>query len=183
LDLVSPYLLNKLATVLQRKNPFLAERLKRGLDEAEIRKKLQSVLGAGSIGPLIALYSWRNGTSSAEVALEKASLFPGDVYEFIDLDTALYQFEIIKESARFLGTHTSSSEKYADLADNCFPSFWNGGTGWLAIDVSRSRNNRVVTVDFESERPIQDAYNSCDEFLKDVIRANEENDSLVCFRW
>jgi hypothetical protein len=68
------------------------------------------------------------------------------------------------------------------VVDRYFPAFWDGSTGWLAIDLKPSCNNRVVIIECETENPVREAYSSFEEFLKDAIRANEENDSLACFQ-
>lgn len=64
-----------------------------------------------------------------------------------------------------------------------FPVFWDGATGYLAIDLSPLRGNGIVVIEVESVEPFRHAYETFEEFIADALRAYEENDTLACFHF
>jgi hypothetical protein len=91
------------------------------------------------------------------------------------LDVMIAHFRGFKEFAVY-------QPKYTEVVGRYFPIFWDGSTGYLAVDLEPSNRNRVVLLDPESENLVKVAYDSFENFLKDVIRANEEEENLTCFQ-
>jgi hypothetical protein len=176
--------LQKLEQAIRVGNPFLAERLKPGLPKSEIRTALARAKITGAVEPLIDLYSWKNGTIlDEETALEKTGFFPGEIYQFVDLETAVQNWKTMNDAAgqlseMFQGTE---AESMFEFAGQYFPVLWDGATGSLALDLEPSEQGRVMMVEFESTEPIRDAYGSFNEFIADAIRAYTEGHTLACF--
>lgn len=177
--------LQKLEQAIKTGNLFLAERLKPGLPESEIRAALNRAKITGAVQPVVDLYSWKNGTIlDGETALEKTGFFPGQIYQFVDLETAVQNWKTMNDAAGQLSEmlQGTEAESMFDLAGQYFPVFWDGATGSLAIDLKPSNKNRVVMIEFESTEPICEGYGSFNEFIADVIRAQTEGGTLACFQ-
>jgi uncharacterized protein (DUF1330 family) len=71
---------------------------------------------------------------------------------------------------------------FSDITGSLFPLFTDGGTGTIAVDLTSGKRNRVVAIEFESTKPVRQAYRSFEEFIKDATRANKDGDSLSCFQ-
>lgn len=163
------------SAVLAR-NPVLARKLQPGLAESRMQRNLKRAGVEGDVESLIQLYSWRNGTIlDRNLASSQTGFFPGDIYQFLDLEMALGHLGHIREAAK-------QHPKLAKEVGRYVPMFWNGATGWLAMDVKASRHNRIVIVECEDPQPYREAYGSFDGFIADAIRANVENDRLLCFQ-
>ena len=96
---------------------------------------------------------------------------------FMPFTFILGHFEGFKAYAKY-------HENMKQIAGRYFPLFWNGSMGrsdWLAVDLEPSSNSRVVLIDTHADDPALQAYSSFDDFITDAIRANRENDSLMCF--
>jgi hypothetical protein len=50
----------------------------------------------------------------------------------------------------------------------------------LALDLDPASNSRVIAILEKDGQPLREAYSSFEEFLEDVIRANETNEHLAC---
>lgn len=183
---VATPLLMRLERAIARQNPLLAERLKAGLRESDIRAALHNAKVTGAIEPIIELYSWRNGTALDEqTPMMETSFFPENIYQFMDLETAIGQLKMINKAASqlqemFEGTKARSM--FSDITGSLFPLFTDGGTGTIAVDLTPGKRNRVVAIEFESTEPVRQAYRSFEEFIKDATRANKDGDSLSCFQ-
>jgi len=172
---MSKELLQLLETAIRHRNPILSDRLQPGLPDTRIRRILQRAKVEGAVDAVVSLFSWKNGSRlDPSITQGQASPFPNSVYMFETLEVMLAHFRGFKEFA----VH---HPKYTEVVGRYFPMFWDGSTGYLAIDLEPSGHNRLVLLDPESESFVREAYRSFDEFLKDAIRANEEADSLTCF--
>jgi hypothetical protein len=168
-------LIQKLEAALLRRNALLNEKLQPGLPEAKIKSVLMRAKITGELQPIFDLYSWKNGTIlDRDLASLRTGFFPDAVYHFTDLKFATAHMKSFRELGEY-------RDGLAQIAAEYFPAFWDGSTGWLAIDLKPFKKNRVVKIEFETEKPIHELYSSFEEFLKDAIRANEENGSLACF--
>ena len=178
-------LLRQLEQAITRRNPLLAERLKAGLPESDIRAALSKAKVVGAIEPVVQLYSWRNGMALDEqTPMGETSFFPVDIYQFIDLESAVNQLKTMDDAAKQLRgmlEGTKAHSMFSGITGSLFPLFTDGATGTIAVDLTPAKRNRVVTVEFESTEPVHQAYGSFEEFLNDVIRANREDSSLACF--
>jgi DNA-binding Lrp family transcriptional regulator len=169
-------LLEKFEHAIRRRNSALADRLLPGLPEARIRRMLDRGKVKGAIEPIVALYSWKNGTQpNAYVTPEQPSLFPGVVYMLAELDLMIAHFCGFKEVSTY-------HPRYTEVIGRYFPLFWNGSTDFLAVDLEPSSQSRVVVLEKKAEKLVREAYASFEEFLTDAIRANENNDKLSCFQ-
>lgn len=169
-------LFEKFELALRARNPQLAERLQPGLAENRIHRMLERSGVQGAVGPVVALFSWRNGSDiyNSELTNEQASPFPKSIYRFVELETMTADFQGFKEC---LAHHP----EYAKVAGRYFPLFWDGSNSWLAVDLDTTSNSRIVLIHTEFEQMVFEAYGSFEDFLNDAIRANEENDGLICF--
>lgn len=179
-------LLSRLEEAIAARSPLLAERLNDGLLEADIRAALSEAGVEGNVEPIVQLYAWRNGTAPDENAsMDETSFFPVDIYQFMDLPTAIGHRKDLLAAAEQLVEMMEGTEAeamFSDITGSLFPLFTDGSTGTIAVDVAPGNGNRVVEVEFESEEPVRQLYGSFDAFLEDAIRANEEDDSLAAFQ-
>lgn len=173
---MSKPLLEQLETAIRQRNTILAERLQPGLPEARIERMLKRAKVEGAVEPVVSLFTWRNGSHlDPSLTLAQASPFPGSIYIFMDFEMMLAHFRGFKELANY-------HPKYSEVDGRYFPLFWDGSSGYLAVDLKPSNQGRVAVLDPESEKFATVAYKSFEDFLKDAIRANEENDNLSCFQ-
>jgi len=171
---MSKALLNQLEKAIRQRNPTLANRLQPGLSGEQVRKMLQDAEIEGGVEPIVNLFSWKNGSQfDASVRLAEVALFPESVYVFPDLKAMIEHFKMFHEGFVYHPNFDEADGRY-------FPLFWDNSTGYLAADL-KSPTHRVVLLDPESEDLAREVYSSFEEFLKDAIRANEENDSLAFF--
>jgi hypothetical protein len=175
-----------LEETITTRNPFLANRLKPGLPEAKIREMLNEGSVIGEIQPIIQIYAWHNGTVvDMETPMERTSFFPSNVYQFIDLETAIEHFAAINLATHQLRDILESSRTDSTLVGMnglCFPIFSNGATSSIAIDLSRTTRNRILSIEFESPEPLRNVYDTFEDFIRDAIRANRDGVSLTCFK-
>lgn len=168
-------LFERFTKALQTRNPFAAQALIPGMPSDKIRVLLQNSRVTGTLKGVVATYEWRNGSrTSSNFNLKMFSLFPESIYIFMDLDSAVEHRSEFEDSLAF---HPEGGA----FRGRFLPMFWDNSTGYLAVDL-KSSTNGVVKLEPESEELAQEAYGSFDEFLKDAIRANEENDTLACFK-
>lgn len=173
---MNPELLVRLEHAIRRRNSVLADRLLPGLPIARINRMLDRGKVKGAVGPIVGLYSWKNGTQpNAHVTPEQPSLFPGVVYMLAELDLMIAHFCGFKEIAAY-------HPRYTEVIGRYFPLFWNGSTDFLAVDLEPSSQGRVVVLEKKADKLVREVYPSVEEFLMDAIRANENNDSLFCFK-
>jgi hypothetical protein len=172
---MSKSLLDNFERAIRQRNKILSDRLQPGLPDDRIQRMLKRAKVEGAIGPVVSLFSWRNGSRlDPSLTLGQASPFPGSVYIFMDFEMMLAHFRGFKELAGF-------QPKFAEVVGRYFPLFWDGATGYLAVDLKPLSHSRIAMLDPESESFVTVVYESFEDFLKDAIRANQENDNLTCF--
>ena len=163
-------------SALGRRNPLLAERLQPGLSEDRVRKLLKRADVQGDIQPVIDLFTWKNGCDlDSGLTKDQATLFPQLYYLFMGLEFLLDHFKMHKTWSKY-------QPAFVEVAGRYFPLFWNGAVNWIAVDLDASSHNRVVVLDKKADNLVHEAYVSFNAFLKDAIRANENNDRLACFK-
>lgn len=168
-------LLTKLEQALFRRNPALAEKLQPGVPTKLVCHILEEAGVAGNIEALVALYGWKNGVGiHSRLAAGETTFFPDAMYQFLSLESSVEHLSRLREAARGLVKLTGDPTGLSEGVDRFFPVLWDGSTGYLAVDVKPSNNNRVVLLEFESVEPFRELYSSFEEFLRDTIRANEE---------
>ncbi len=171
---MSQTLLNLLEQSIRQRNPVLADALQPGLPEEQIREVLRRAKVEGEIEPIVCLFSWKNGTQiDFGATLNEMSPFPGTIYTLRDLKTMTEDFIMFHQSIVFHPQFAESDGRY-------FPIFWDNSTSYLAVDL-KSSGGRVVLLEPEGEELARTAYNSFEDFLKDAIRANQEDERLMCF--
>ncbi len=120
-------MLRRLEEAMMGRSPLLADRLKPGLAESEIRQALNRANLAGAIEPVIELYSWRNGTALDEsTPMEEASFFPKDIYQFMDLETAIERWKSMYQAGaqlREMVQGTEASGMFDETTSQLFPLF------------------------------------------------------------
>ena len=104
----------------------------------------------------------------------QCSVVPKQIYMLTDLDLLCAHFGDFKEVAEY-------NPAVSEAVGRFFPVLWDGSTSWLAIDVLAERDEPIVAIEFESDRPSRRAYDSFRELLVDLVRANRENDDLQYF--
>jgi len=167
----------QLDTAIGKRNPVLAEHLRHGLTKQEILKRLQNVCGSTEL--LVDLYSWHDGTESisnqnedvCNFSLMEMSLIPDEIFIFSELDIMLSHFYYFGEAAKYDSRLKIAAEKF-------FPFLWDGCRNCFALD---TQSERVVFLDFESEEPFREAYPSFNEFLFDLLSANEKSETINFF--
>ena len=170
---MSKALLEEFERAIRKRNPTLGDRLDAPLPEARIQRMLHRGNVTGAIGPILNLFGWKNGSRlDPSLTLAQATPFPGSIYIFMDLELMIGHFRGFEEGAMY-------HPKFSQVVGRYFPIFWDGSTGYIAVDL-KSSTERVVLLDPESKDFVQEAYPSFGDFLMDAIRANEENESLRC---
>jgi hypothetical protein len=168
-------LLVKLEDAIRSKRPQLCDALRRGLPEASIRSILRRRELSDNNGVVIDLYSWKNG---ADASKARVSFFPHSMYEFLSLETAVVQSAVIQESVSALVASGTPIQMPKDTK-NYLPVFWDGVTGYLAIDLRRDMNSRVIEIEFEAEKPYREICKSFGTFLTEAARAIQADESPV----
>lgn len=189
--------IEKLEAAILRRNPLLVQhRLQPGLTNAQIKKELKRAGIEGAVEPITELYSWRNGCilhGKPDNGLIGGFVPPKVVQlnqgqkEFLlqygikrDTETISYHFIPLKSAILYL-----KESKAFGHADTYFPFLWDGSVGYIAVDIDPDGKNRVVLIQGEKskdDQPLREAYVSFEEFLKDAIQANENNELLNCIR-
>jgi len=173
---MSKTLLENLEKTIRKRSPILADRLQPGLPVARVQQKLQRAKVQGIVGPVVSLFSWRNGSRlDPSLTREQATPFPGSPFIFMDFEMMFVDFRAFEEYAKY-------HPRLTELVGRYFPLFWDGSDKHLAVDLKPSAHSRIILVDTQAEKPVAEAYASFEDFLKDAIRANEESSPLICFR-
>jgi hypothetical protein len=179
---VNPALLNQLEIAVRARNAALADSLLPGLPEPEIKSILRGAGVPGDTTVLVLLYSWHNGISeTAPLSPPDRELFPGTACWFLPLQLAVEHFAAFRTAAAGLVEITHDPTRISASADRYFPLFWDGATGYLAVDLNETLHG-IVVAEFESEEPYRLAYKTFEEFIADAIHVNKTNDTLACFR-
>ena len=168
-------LFERLLSAVFQRNPVAAEALLPGLPRELAESRLQSAQIVGQVGAILDIYAWRNGSrTDQDQTLSELSLFPGSIYVFMGLETALsHRTELLESVTMFPHVPTST--------ERLFPMFWDNGISYLAVDFGNP-NNPVSIVDPESPDFLRPAYACFEAFLTDALRANHEDETLECFR-
>jgi hypothetical protein len=111
---------------------------------------------------------------SRDIAAEQMGITPGAIYHFLELEMAIGHAGHLREAAKFHPDLTGVAGRY-------FPVLWDGSDCWFAVDTGSGARGRLVRIEAQSDEPIREAYSSFDEFLADLVRANEQNDEMACF--
>ena len=175
---MTKYRLDELGRAVFKRNPLLAAKLKPPLSGPEVKMMLKRAEVVGSIDPLIALYTWRNGTIFDQSLMEsKTGFFPGAIYQFIDLEKAIEHMRAYRDCV------CSCFPKLANLGGRYFPIFWDGATNWVGLDLESSESGVVLIRYFikealfkdgqyepeiHEEDPPREVYSSFIEFLADA---------------
>lgn len=170
----------KLEVAIRNRDPRLSQQLRPGASATVIARRLKKV--SGETEPLIALYSWHDGTEplrwsegdTHKMSLTELSLVPGELCIFEEIEGAAATFAGWAEIAKY---HTRLKE----AVGRYFPILWDGSDTWFCLDVKPGQKNRVVYVELQNDRPFKEAYATFDEFLLDVLRANETGEPLRFF--
>jgi hypothetical protein len=163
-------LLQELETAVFRRKPELAGHLLLGLPEASVRRTLELECVKGNVEPIVALFSWRNGTKAiVQFTPEQPSLFPGGGYLFMPLTLMLSQFRRFPQVAML-------RLRYAEVVGRYFPLFWNGATDYLALDLDPAGGTRVVVIEDQADKLVREACPTFEDFLWDAIQANKNNE-------
>lgn len=163
----------KLENVLADKRPSVAKALQPGLSEVRIRRVLNRAKVAGNVDAVVALYSWKNGTDWTHA---QQTFFPDSLYHFLSLEAAIENCLSLQEAIKSL-VNLGSPMEMPQEEGRYVPAFWDGVTGFLAIDLKPGMRNRVMSVEFESEVPFREICDSFDVFLTDTITAIQQNES------
>jgi hypothetical protein len=169
-------LLEQFEAALRERNPRLAQKLHPGIPKDRISRILTRADVHGAVQPIIALFAWKNGTEihDFELSREQASPFPKSVYLFMELEMMTAHFSNFKDCLRY-------HPEYAKIVGRYFPLFWDGSNSWLAIKLDAPDPGQIVLIHSELEQIVFRAYDSFTAFLRDAIRANQQNDGLTCF--
>ncbi len=169
---------DKLEKAIRARRPNLAKALQPGLPEAQVTDILKRAKVGKNVDAVVALYSWKNG---ADTTKAKQTFFPESIYQFLPLDAAVEQCAAVQRAVNAL-TELGSPIELPREAGRYLPVFWDGVTGFLAIDLKPAKSNRVIEIEFESEEPFREVCDSFEAFLADATKAIEENEPLSCIQ-
>lgn len=186
-------LIQQLEAAILSRNPSLAERLRPGLPIEQIKKDLKRAGVEGAIDPILKLYSWRNGTNlQGESPGLKAGFIPPEIVQLsedikrhllllgVERDTDFRTYHFIELKMAIL--YRNGYKKSAQYLERYFPVLWDGSTNWIAVDIGPSGHNKVVMIQKRDAQPLQEGYDSFEQFLKDAVWANENNEPPACIR-
>jgi hypothetical protein len=167
-----------LERAISDRNPVLARRLRPGRSEEFLRKRLKREGVNGCVEPIVALFSWKDGTNlDNDVPPEQVSPFPGSgFFMFMPFGFTVGHFGMFLDFAKH-------HENLKHVAGRYFPLFWNGSKGvrdWIAVDLDPCEKSRVVLLNHHDTDPVYPAYPTFEAFIEDAIRANRENTNLSC---
>jgi hypothetical protein len=192
-------LIQQLEAAVLRRNPGIAAAFQPGLPPEQIRKDLKRAGIRGDVEPLVELYCWRNGAKSFKESeayeqgfappvistLDQAHIdfMRGlghkfdphkrlyDAYNFSEFQGGLWHVKHWKKFSR-------TNPKLVGLVGRYFPFMANKAGDSIALDVHPEAHHRVVIVTKDND--VCEAYDSFEEFLKDLIHANETGELLAC---
>ncbi len=168
-------ILTRLENAIRNRNPRTADALLPGVTEPEVKGVWDSADVDADLSALIALYGWHNGMSDVG-----EGFFPETGYRFLPLQAAAEHFHAMRAVAAELAEFTQDPTGIAAGAGRYFPLFWDGATGYIAVDLSGKSNRGIVLIDFEAPEPYQQAYRTLRDFMIDAVRAVEMNKRLAC---
>jgi hypothetical protein len=175
-------LLQKIELSIRKRSPLLAEHLQPGLPVKTIERQLKKI--SGLTQPLYDLYGWHDGISPYRwqtgetyhfsFALKQLGFFPDEIFFFMGSEKAVAQLGFFNEIAKRRPALKEGVGRY-------FPLLWDGSTAYFTLDLDPGSKSRVIFFENESEVPFQEAYTTIDDFLIDVLRANETGEKLRFF--
>ena len=163
---------DKLERAILSGRPELAKSLQPGLSHERVREILNRARVEGNVYAVVALYSWRNGSHTAT---PWETFFPKAIYHFLPLEDAVQHWASVQKAIGTLvelGTPVAMPKEEGRY----LPTFFDGASGSLAIDLKPGMNNRVMAVEFESEEPFREVCSSFDEFIIEATRAIEKDE-------
>lgn len=175
-------ILRRIDIALNKQNPLLVESyLRPGLSLKTIEKLTRKV--AGLIEPVVELYSWHDGTKFVQLSagetylsgVKKVEFFPGNSFHFVDLKLAVLNLEALVEIAKHHPELREAVGRY-------LPFFYNGATAQFMLDLDQSARSRVMFYDSQNGKPVQQAYETLDDYLLDILHSNETGESLRFFK-
>ncbi|MFT3831348.1 MAG: hypothetical protein QM691_16755 [Opitutaceae bacterium] len=172
---------SRLEIAIRKRDPRLACQLRPGLSVKARARWLKKVPGDTSV--LAELYAWHDGTEplrwsegeTHKMSLLELSLIPGEIFPFTDLETSATHFAGWATIARY-------HPRIVEAVGRYFPILWDGSGAWLTVDVQSGKHARVVHFEMQDDQPFREAYPTFDEFLLDVLKANETGEPLRVFR-
>jgi hypothetical protein len=168
---VSKDLLIKLEEALISRESNFEKLLQPGLSAGIVRDKLHEAGFNGNVEALVELYTWKNGTfPEKKMTLGQTSILPDDIYQFIDIDTAMEQQKMILDIPIILEAHPLLAEN----PQRYFPFLWDTVTGYMVLDTALEGNQGILHMEIESPELFDKAYESFESFLKEVIEENIE---------
>jgi hypothetical protein len=169
-------ILKRFEVAIECRNPLLIKSLRPGITAEKIKKKLDRAGITGAIEPIVWFYSWRS--ICREVFYLKLGFFPRQFYMPVDLSMAIADMIGFKEIA---DAHPENP-RLAEAVGCYFPLFLGGRSEaiYIAVDISPGKQNRIMINDL-SDSTFREAYPSFNEFVEDIIRANNEDVGLRCF--
>lgn len=165
-------LLEKLESALAEQRPRIAKSLLPGLPEVQIRQILNRAKVGENVDAVVALYSWKNGSDRTDA---QQTFFPESLYQFLSLEAAVEKCLLIQKAVKAL-VELGSPIEMPQEDRRYIPAFWDGVTGFLAIDLKQGMRNRMMAVEFESEVPFREICDSFEAFLTSVTRAIQQNE-------
>jgi hypothetical protein len=192
-------LIQKLETAVLRRNPLLAGNLLPGLPVEKIKKELKKAGIEGAVDPIVTLYSWKNGSDLQknpealnagftpplvyELSAEEKEMFlnmtgvkretASKTFHFVRLKMAILNAKSYKEYAKY-------DSRLSVLVGRYFPILWDGSNDQIALDLESSNHGRIVLIQQKGNQLLTEAYDSFENFLKDLVEANENNRPLAC---
>jgi hypothetical protein len=196
------HLLEQLEAAVLRRNPGYSEGLQPPLPPEHIRPALKRVGLKENVDLLIEWYGWHDGTRfrrecdasrlglappviSAPDAKNVAFLeslghklnLPQKIYDTI----AFFNFEAGLRTVKLWRKFSATNPFYAVLVGRFFPILIRTlAANEIAVDVSAGSGGRVVMITHDGQ--VRGAYSSIEEFLRDLIRANDTNELLACVK-
>lgn len=173
-------ILAKLDAAIRARDPRLAQQLRPGLDHDAIARRTKNMIG--EVEPLFELYGWHDGTealrysegSAPQMSLLELSIVPEQLCILQDLEGTLATFDAWQEIARY-------HRRVEEAVGRYFPFLWDSSDTWFTIDLKPSMKGRIVYFELQNDIPFKEAYSTFDEFLLDVLRANETGGPLRFF--
>jgi len=178
---MSSQLFSELERAIRSRNPVAADGLQPGLPDLGIREALDRERVGGDHDALVEIFSWKNGSKLSDKPLSETSLFPRSVFQFLSLEAGMEHFRGFKVVADVTRETGPLYALLSAIAIRYFPLFWDSGHGYLVVDLQPGSSRGVMLVEFESDDPLRQAYSSMGAFLRDAIRANLQNEPLMCF--
>ncbi|MDB5292525.1 MAG: hypothetical protein JWL69_3766 [Phycisphaerales bacterium] len=189
-----------------RRNPGIAPHLQPGLPPDTIKQQLKRAGIKGRIDPIVQLYSWHNGSKFLKEDASRLGFAPPSItslpqatIEFlqglgqkVDPNKKIYgsflffEFDGVIRTLKLWKKFSKTIPRDALLAGRFVPFISYSQTGQeIALDTDPACNTRIVSIQPESmkgEPPLREGYSCFEDFLRDLVRANESGELLACFQ-